>query len=161
VNSGNSLNSVRLISINRISGIQPKLNFHQEGISSGLNVMGSENVLAITLANWKDILKAELPVVIEFYTLTCPYCRQLTPIFQKLSEKYAERMIFAMADASVNGEIAEGYGVMGVPTLKFFCAGRPIYEIIGLRSEEELGKEFERVLSTHRKCISTSSPIYA
>jgi thioredoxin 1 len=126
-----------------------------------LNIMSSRNILAITSANWKDILKAELPVVIEFYTTTCPYCRQVTPIFQKLSEEYTEKMLFALADASENVELAEGYGVMGVPTLKFFCAGRPIYEIVGLRSEEELREEFERVLNTHRKCVSTSSPIYA
>ena len=123
--------------------------------------MSPENVLPITSANWKDILKSEVPVVVEFYTPSCPYCQQLTPIFRKLSEKYTGRMVFAVADASVNSEIAEAYGVMGVPTLKFLCAGRPVYEIIGLRSEEELIEEFESVLSTHRKCVSTSSPIYA
>lgn len=121
----------------------------------------SLDVIEVSSANWKDVLKAELPVVVEFYTPTCPYCRLLTPIFQKLSKEYAERLVFAMVDASVNNGIALGYGVMGVPTLKFFCAGRPIYEIVGLRSEEELREEFEKVLTIHRKCLSQSSPIYA
>ena len=67
-------------------------------------------------------------------------------------------MIFAMADASQNSEIASGYGVMGVPTLKFLCAGRTIYEIVGLRSEEELRTEIDRILSIHKKCVLQISP---
>jgi len=51
--------------------------------------------------------------------------------------------------------------VMGVPTLKFFCAGRPIYEIVGLRSDGELREEFGKVLSIHQRCVFQSSPIYA
>lgn len=125
-------------------------------------VMNSDQTIKIDGMNWKDeVLKAELPVVVEFFSPTCPYCRQLTPIFQKLSEEYIQKMKFGMVDTSKNNEIASGYGVMGVPTLKFFCAGRPIYEIVGLRSENELREELEKVLSIHTKCVSQSSPLYA
>jgi len=124
--------------------------------------MGSSEVINVTSTNWKkDVLETELPVAVEFYTPTCPYCRQLTPIFQKLAGEYGGRLIFAMVDASAESDITSGYGVMGVPTLKFFCAGRPIYEIVGLRLEEELREEFWRVLSVHQKCVSKSSPLYA
>mgnify|MGYP001131209277 CR=1 FL=1 len=123
--------------------------------------MSLGNIIEVTSANWKEVLKAELPIVAEFYTPTCPYCRQLTLIFQRLAGEYAGRMVFAMVDASQSSGIALGYGVMGVPTLKFFCAGRPIiYEVVGLRSEQELRDEFEKVLSIHKKCVAQSSPIY-
>jgi len=49
---------------------------------------------------------------------------------------------------------------MGVPTLKFLCDDRPIYEIVGFMREEELKMEIERVLKTHRKCMSQSSSLY-
>ena len=125
-------------------------------------VMNSDQTIKIDGMNWKDeVLKAELPVVIEFFSPTCPYCQQLTPIFQKLSEEYVQKIKFGMVDISKNNEIASGYGVMGVPTLKFFCAGRPIYEIVGLRSENELREELEKVLSIRAKCVSQSSPLYA
>lgn len=125
-------------------------------------VMNSDQTIKIGGMNWKDeVLKAELPVVIEFFSPTCPYCQQLTPIFQKLSGEYIQKMKFGMVDTSKNSEIASGYGVMGVPTLKFFCAGRPIYEIVGLRSEKELREELEKVLGIHTKCVSQSSPLYA
>jgi thioredoxin 1 len=125
-------------------------------------VMNSDQTIKIGGMNWKDeVLKAELPVVVEFFSPTCPYCQQLTPIFQKLSGEYIQKMKFGMVDTSKNSEIASGYGVMGVPTLKFFCAGRPIYEIVGLRSEKELREELEKVLGIHTNCVSQSSPLYA
>lgn len=125
-------------------------------------VMNSDQTIKIGGMNWKDeVLKAELPVVVEFFSPTCLYCQQLTPIFQKLSGEYIQKMKFGMVDTSKNSEIATGYGVMGVPTLKFFCAGRPIYEIVGLRSEKELREELEKVLGIHTKCVSQSSPLYA
>jgi len=125
-------------------------------------VMNSDQTIKIDGMNWKDeVLKAELPVVVEFFSPTCSYCRQLTPIFQKLSGEYIAKMKFGMVDTSKNSEIASGYGIMGVPTLKFFCAGRSIYEIVGLRSEKELREELERVLGIHTKCVSQSSPLYA
>jgi len=124
--------------------------------------MNSNQTIKIDGMNWKnEILNAEIPVVVEFFSATCPYCRQLTPIFQKLSREYIQKMKFGMVDTSKNSEIASGYGVMGVPTLKFFCAGRPIYEIVGLRSEAELKEELEKVLSIHAKCVFQSSPLYA
>ncbi|WP_455278516.1 thioredoxin family protein [[Eubacterium] cellulosolvens] len=127
-----------------------------------LIVMNLDQTIKIDGINWKDeVLKAELLVVIEFFSPTCPYCRQLTPIFQKLSGEYIQKMKFGMVDTSKNSEIASGYGVMGVPTLKFFCAGRPIYEIVGFRSETELKEELEKVLSIQTKCTSQSSPLYA
>jgi len=115
-----------------------------------------------TSLNWKEeVLKSELPVVVEFYTPSCPFCRRLNPIFEKLSDEYSGRVRFFKADASVEGDLASGYGVMGVPTLKFLCSGRPIGEIVGLRSEEELKAAFEEVLKRYKKCLLESSPLFA
>jgi len=121
-----------------------------------------EASLDVTSTNWRnEVLKADLPVVVEFYTPTCPFCQRLTPIFKKLSGEFSGKMKFVMVNAAENSDIASGYGVMGVPTLKFFCSGRPIHEVVGFRSEDELRQEFSKVLETHKKCLSQSSPIYA
>jgi thioredoxin 1 len=114
------------------------------------------------MEEWRTrVLKSDRPTVVEFYTPTCPYCTRLTPTFRKLSAEYRDKMNFAMVDASESQDLAEGYGIAGVPTLKFFCDGRSIYEIVGFKPEEELTAEIEKVLQTHQKCISQSSPLYA
>jgi thioredoxin len=118
-------------------------------------------VLQGSSSNWKkEVLKSEIPVVVEFYTPTCPYCKMLTPIFEKLSDDYSEKILFVKVDASIERDLASGYGVMGVPALKFLCAGRPIGELVGLKSEEELKETFEKILKDYQKCISQSSPLY-
>jgi thioredoxin-like negative regulator of GroEL len=114
------------------------------------------------MEEWKNkILKSDRPVIVEFYTPTCPYCARLTPIFQKLATTYSDRITFAMVNAASNPDIAQGYGVMGVPTLKFLCDGRPIHEIVGFKPEEELRIEIERILQSYKKCVSQSSRLYA
>ncbi len=121
-----------------------------------------DELLIVTMEEWKEkILKSDIPVVIEFYTPSCPFCARLTPIFKKLASEYNKRMKFAMVNAAESRDIAEGYGIMGVPTLKFLCDGKPIYEIVGFKTEEELKSEIIKVLQNHRKCVSESSPLYA
>ena len=121
-----------------------------------------DELLISTMEEWRSrILKSKLPAAVEFFSTTCPYCAKLTPIFRRLSTEYGDRMNFALVNATESQGIAEGYGVMGVPTIKIFCDGRTIYEIVGFKPEDELKTDIERVLRTHKKCISESSPLYA
>jgi thioredoxin 1 len=126
---------------------------------SSSNVYSDERLID-TIAKWKRLLKSSRPVAVEFFSPTCPHCARLTPIFQRISEEYQDRMRFAMVNAVEQQGLAGGYGIRGVPTIKFFCDGRPVYEVVGFRPEAELRTEIERVLSTHSKCISQSSPLY-
>ncbi len=126
-----------------------------------MNDVGNRLLIA-SMDEWRSrVLKSDLPVVVEFYSPTCPHCARLTPIFQRLSTEYGDKMTFAIVNVVESRDLAEGYGIMGVPTVKFFCDGRPINEIVGFRPEEELrGKIEEGVLQTYKRCISQSSPIY-
>jgi len=123
--------------------------------------MSSVNLVEVDSSNWvKEVARAEKPVVVEFYTPTCPHCARLTPIFKRLSSEYEDKLKFAMVNAAGNVGLAQGWGVMGVPTLKFFCSGRPVYEIVGHREEAELRQEFDRTIRSYQNCLDQSSPIY-
>ena len=118
-------------------------------------------VIQVTSENWKEtITSSKKLVVIEFYTPTCPYCARLTPLFKKLSNEYADKMIFAMVNAVENQDLASGYGIMGVPTLKFLCAGRPVAELAGFKSEKELRQAFDEALIKFPECVEKRSPLY-
>jgi thioredoxin 1 len=56
-------------------------------------------------------------------------------------------------------DIAQRYGVMGLPTIKMFCQGRPIGEIIGYMQGSRLKAELDRVIQSQRECLQSSSPI--
>jgi thioredoxin-like negative regulator of GroEL len=84
----------------------------------------------------------------------------LTPIFKRLSSEFVGKMKFVTINVVVDPTLAQSWGIMGVPTIKFFCARRPVYEIVGFRNERDLRLEFEKVIETHRDYLSKSSPIY-
>ncbi len=67
-----------------------------------------------------------MPVVLEFVTSVCPWCKRLGPIYEKLSAEYEGKIKFYRTDAGANRNLAIRYGIMGVPTLKFSCSGRSI-----------------------------------
>jgi len=56
-------------------------------------------------------------------------------------------------------DISQRYGIMGLPTIKMFCQGRPIGEIIGYMPRPRLKAEIDKVLQNHKECLESSSPI--
>ena len=47
---------------------------------------------------------------------------------------------------------------MGVPTLKFFCSGRSIGEIVGYLPEDKLKAEFDKIIANYKTCLAQSTP---
>jgi thioredoxin 1 len=81
------------------------------------------------------------------------------PDFDSLSGDYAGRLAFAKVNTDESPEIASTYGVQGLPTLKFFCAGRPIAEIVGYLPRNSLKMQLDSMLSMHKDCLNQSSPM--
>ena len=81
------------------------------------------------------------------------------PEFDSLSDEYSGRLVFAKVSADASPEIASKYGVMGLPTLKFFCAGRPLSEIVGYVPRSSLKTRLDEMLSAHKDCLEHSSPV--
>lgn len=66
-----------------------------------------------------------------FYTPTCPTCpncRAIEPVYQQLSKELQNKAEFTRVNAQFHDVLASSYGVRGVPTFKFFCKGRPVWE---------------------------------
>ena len=80
-----------------------------------------------TSSSWKvEVLSSEKPVVVEFYTPTCPFCRRLAPIFESLSAEYSGRILFAKVDASVEKDLATGkWQIPGHEFERLRRGGRP------------------------------------
>jgi thioredoxin-like negative regulator of GroEL len=55
--------------------------------------------------------------------------------------------------------LAIGFGVLGTPTMKLFCDGREIGEIVGYRPLERLEKEIRDILEKTTECLEQSSPL--
>ena len=111
-------------------------------------------------ADWDQVVgQTEKPVAVEFWAPWCPWCRKLMPDFDALSTEFEGRLTMLKLNTQDHPEIAERYGVMGLPTIKMFCQGRPIGEVIGYMPKPRLKTELDRLMQNHRECLQSSSPM--
>jgi len=78
-----------------------------------------------------DVLKAGLPVVVDFYADWCPPCRMMTPALERLAGEFAGKVTVGKLDVDVNQDIAIRYGVMAMPTLVLFEGGKMVDRMVG------------------------------
>lgn len=101
-----------------------------------------------TDANFEaEVLKSTVPVVVDFFADWCGPCRTLSPIVEELARDYAGRIRIGKVDVDQNQGIAERYGIMAIPTLILFKAGKHVDKITGLESKADLRKRLEKLLA--------------
>jgi len=83
----------------------------------------------------QEVLAAEVPVVLDFFSTECPPCEALAPKFDAVAEQFAGRARFLKIFRQGNRELAARLGVTGSPTLLFFRAGK---EVAARMSGEEI-----------------------
>ncbi len=114
-------------------------------------------------ANWgDDVLESNELIVVEFWHPQCPFCRTLEPILNELANEYAEKLKFAkfnVLESPQNQELAMKYGIMGTPTLKFFCGGKPVQDIVGALTKDYVRQGIEFAIKKHRDCVEKSTPL--
>ena len=118
-------------------------------------------VLDVSAGDWeKEILKSNTLVLVDFWHERCPWCKRLAPIYSEVAKEYEGKVKFAKLDvleSQDNREIAVKYGIMGTPTLVFFCEGRPIETIAGFQPKERLKQLVDDMVDKHRECIKKST----
>jgi len=119
-------------------------------------------VIELQAEAWDNIVKeAEGPVVIDFWHNMCGWCLKLNPIFEQLPEQLHEAKYAKMnvLDSTENRNLAMEHGVMGTPTIKVFCEGRDIGEIVGYRTLDKLVSELKEIFDSSEDCIAHSTPL--
>ena len=118
-------------------------------------------VLDVSAGDWeKEILKSNTLVLVDFWHERCPWCKKLAPIYSEVAKEYEGKVKFAKLDvleSQDNREIAVKYGIMGTPTLVFFCEGRPIETIAGFQPKERLKQLVDDMVDKHRECVKKST----
>lgn len=95
-----------------------------------------------------EILKSEIPVLVDFYADWCGPCKMMAPIMEALSDQMDSNKIkFAKINIDDNSSIAATYRVMSIPTFILFKEGKPIANYMGAMSQYELRDKLEQVLA--------------
>jgi thioredoxin 1 len=84
-----------------------------------------------------EVLASDSPVLVEFGAAWCPPCRMLAPILEEVADERSNVRILTV-DVDANPVTQGRYGVMSLPTLLLFAAGKPVRQVIGLMSKGRL-----------------------
>lgn len=85
--------------------------------------------------------------VVDFTATWCGPCKVLGPVVDKLATEFKDKVKVAKLDIDQNPDIAQAYGVMGVPTLVFFKNGEIVDQHVGLLNEDAFRKKLEKLSS--------------
>jgi len=92
------------------------------------------------------VLQAKTPVLVDFWAPWCAPCRMVAPVVNELAEEYDGKVSFGEVNVDEGPRIASQYGIMSIPTLILFKDGKPLSNIVGFRSKDELKKRLDAAL---------------
>ena len=95
----------------------------------------------------QTVLKANKPVLVDFWAEWCKPCVMISPILDELADEYSDRISFVKLDIEQSPKTAAKYRVMSMPTLIIFKNGEPVSNIIGLRPKADLKRSLEASLT--------------
>lgn len=87
-----------------------------------------------------EVLKAEKPVLVDFYADWCGPCKMMAPMVDQLAEELADTVIVGKLNIDESSDIAVNYRVMNIPTLIVFKNGQAAGKLIGVQSKQDVLK---------------------
>lgn len=94
-----------------------------------------------------DVLKAEKPVLVDFWAEWCGPCRALTPELEKLADEHSEKLEVVRVNVDENPASAAKYGITSIPAVYAFKGGENVQTSIGAKPKPALEEEFATLLA--------------
>ncbi len=100
--------------------------------------------VVITTENFeKEVLKSDLPVLVDFWATWCGPCRMIAPVIEEIAQDYQGKIKVGKVNVDEQGELAVKYGISSIPTLLLFKGGEVVKKTLGYMPKEEVVKFIE------------------
>ncbi|MCR4891020.1 MAG: thioredoxin [Lachnospiraceae bacterium] len=93
-----------------------------------------------------EVLKADKPVLVDFYADWCGPCKMMGPIVNELSEAYEGKLIFCKCNVDECPQVSQTYGIMSIPTIRIFQKGVSSDPLVGVKPRPELEAELQKYI---------------
>jgi thioredoxin 1 len=104
-------------------------------------------VVEVTDATFeKEVLKSEIPVLVDFWAPWCGPCRALAPVMEELAEELSGKVKVCKLNTAHSQEMVTKYGIRAIPTLMLFNKGELAGHLLGARPKEQLQEWVDSLL---------------
>jgi thioredoxin 1 len=107
----------------------------------------SEDIFNVTDDTFEEeVLKAELPVLVDFWAVWCGPCQMIAPTVEYLAQNYKDKLKVAKMNVDDNMNVPAKYGIMSIPALLLFKGGEVVETVIGALPQDKIVDAIEKHL---------------
>jgi thioredoxin 1 len=86
----------------------------------------------------QEVIKSDIPVVVDFWAEWCMPCKQMAPIVDQIATEMAGKIKVMKCDVGADPSVASKYGISSIPTLLIFKGGEPVERMVGVKKKDEV-----------------------
>jgi thioredoxin 1 len=103
--------------------------------------------VTVTRSNFDaEVMKSAVPVIADFWAEWCGPCKMIAPVLKDLARDYKDRIKIAKIDVDAEGELAQQFNIVSIPTILVFSKGQVVKQQIGAVPRPALEKMIKDII---------------